>query len=93
MLQEGKTRFKINRQEDETTYLEGKRPHWLCQAKRMDAIRIMRREFDVNCEREDPGQDVIARLLEDMKTGKRLQEMTKEEHCMRTGETGDFTIH
>jgi hypothetical protein len=26
-----------------------------------------------------------------MKIGKRLQEMTKEEHCMRTGETGDFS--
>jgi hypothetical protein len=26
-----------------------------------------------------------------MKTGKRLQEMTKEEHCMRTEETGDLS--
>jgi hypothetical protein len=63
MLQEGKTRFKINRQKDGTTYLEGKRPHWLCQAKRMDAIRIMRREFDVNCERKETNGKIQGKML------------------------------
>jgi hypothetical protein len=52
MSQEGKTRYKIDRQEDGTTYLlrrlECRRPHWHCQAKRMDAIRIMRGEIDLN---------------------------------------------
>jgi len=33
-----------------------------------------------------------SQVLEDMKTGKRLQEMTKEEHCMRTDETDHFKL-
>jgi hypothetical protein len=57
MSQEGKTRYKINRQEEGTRCLlrglECRRPHWHCQAKRMDAIRIMRREFDLDGERKD----------------------------------------
>ena len=56
MSKESKTRYKTNRQEDGTAYLlrglEGRRPHWHCQAKRMDAIRIMRTEFDINGERK-----------------------------------------
>ena len=32
-----------------------------------------------------------SQVLEDMKTGKRLQKMTKEEHHTRTGETGDLS--
>jgi len=63
MLQEGKTKFKINRQEDETTYLEGKIPHWLFQGKRMNAIRIMRREFDVNCERKETNGKIQGKML------------------------------
>jgi len=63
MLQEGKTRFKINRQEDETTYLEAKRPHRLCEAKRMDAIRIMRKEFDVNCEKKETNGKIQGKML------------------------------
>jgi hypothetical protein len=32
-----------------------------------------------------------SQVLKDMKTGKRLQVVTKEEHCMRIGETGDIS--
>jgi hypothetical protein len=57
MSQECKTRYKINTQEDGTTYLlrglEDRRPHWHWQTKRTDAIRIMRRESDVNGERKE----------------------------------------
>ena len=32
-----------------------------------------------------------SQVLTDMKTGKKQQEMTEEEHCMRTGKTGDLS--
>lgn len=67
MSQEGKTRYKVNRQENGTIYLlrglEGRRPHWHCQAKRMDAIRTMRREFDINGERKETNGNIQNKMV------------------------------
>jgi hypothetical protein len=75
--------------------LEDKRPLSFYQAKKMDATRIVGREFDINIERKETDgttQNMMAQPgNKDMKIGMRLQEMIKEEHCMRTRETGDFS--
>jgi hypothetical protein len=67
MSQEGKTRFKIHRQEGGTTYLlrrlEGKRTRWLYQTKRVDAIRIMRKEFDFNNKRKETNGKIQNKMV------------------------------
>jgi hypothetical protein len=50
-----------------TTYLlrglECRRPHWHCQTKRMDAIRIMRRDIDSNGERKETNEKIQNKMI------------------------------